>query len=102
MTTMHLLDIEDQIKALQDKARELRTHTDDPKLPAAWRKLQNGARWFRYLELTPSQGELFRQDGWEPLYRRQKAMDGCKARALARAYRGVSLVRETERHHGIH
>lgn len=102
MTMMNLLDIEDQIKALQDKARELRTTVDDPELPAAWRKLQNGAKWFRYLELTPQQGELFRQDGWEPLYRRQKAMDGCKARALARAYRGVGLVREVERHHGIH
>lgn len=102
MTMMQLLNLEDQIRALQEKAQELRTTTDDPELPAAWRKLQNGAKWFRYLELTPQQGELFRQDGWEPLYRKQKAMDGCKARALARAYRGVSLIRETERHHGIH
>lgn len=80
----------------------MRTSLDDPELPAAWRKLANGSDWYRYLQLQPHQHELFRSDGWEPLYRRQRAMEGIKARALARAHRGVALVRETERHHGIH
>lgn len=97
-----LSHIEEQIQALQQQAEAMRTRLDDPEIPAAWRKLANGADWYRYLQLQPHQHELFRQDGWEPLYRRQQAMDACKARALARAHRGVALVRETERHHGIH
>ena len=99
---MNLHDLESQIQRLQQQAEALRTTLDDPELPAAWRKMERGTNWYRYLQLTPKQGELFRQDGWEPLYRKQKAMDGCKARALARAYRGVALVRATEAHHGIH
>ena len=97
---MTLDDIQQQIQALQQQAESLRL--DDRTQPAAWRKLQAKEKWYRYLELPPAQHELFRRDGWEPLYRKQKAMDGCRARALARAYRGVSLIRETERHHGIH
>ena len=99
---MNLHELESQIQRLQQQAEALRTTLDDPELPAAWRKMERGTNWYRYLQLTPKQGELFRQDGWEPLFRKQKAMDGCKGRALARAYRGVSLIRETERHHGIH
>jgi len=41
-------------------------------------------------------------DGWEPLHLRQHRMAEVKARALARAHRGVALVRATEAHHGIH
>ena len=99
---MNLRALEEQITALQQQAEAMRTTLEDPELPAAWRKLQNGANWYRYLQLTPKQGELFRQDGWEPLYRRQKAMAEAKARALARAHRGVGLVRAVEAEHGIH
>ena len=97
---MSLQDIEQQIQALQQQAESLRL--DDRTQPAAWRKLQAKEKWYRYLELPPAQHELFRRDGWEPLYRRQKAMAECKARALARAHRGVSLVRAVEAEHGIH
>jgi hypothetical protein len=100
-TTQNLSSIQAQIDELQRKALELRTTMDDPELPAAWRKLQAGAKWYRFVQLTPAQGELFRQDGWEPLYRRQQRMAELKARALARAHRGVALVRATETHHGI-
>jgi len=99
---MNLRDLEQQITALQQQAEAMRTTLEDPELPAAWRKLQNGANWYRYLQLTPAQGELFKRDGWEPLYRRQRPMDSELARNLARNYRGVGLVREVERHHGIH
>jgi len=64
--------------------------------------MERGNNWYRYLQLTPAQGELFKQDGWEPLYRRQQRMAEVKARALARDHRGVALVRATEQHHGIH
>lgn len=97
---MTLDDIQQQIAALQQQAESLRL--DDRTQPATWRKLQAGAKWYRYLELPPAQQELFRRDGWEPLYRRQKAMAECKARTLARSHRGVSLVRATEAEHGIH
>ena len=97
---MSLQDIEQQIQALQQQAESLRL--DDPNQPAAWRKLQAGEKWYRYLDLPPQQHELFRRDGWEPLYRRQRAMAECKARALARVHRGVALVRATEAEHGIH
>jgi hypothetical protein len=100
MTTMHLLDIEDQIKALQDKADALRA-TNDPELPAAWRK-RDRAGWYKYLQLQPHQHEMFAQDGWVPLYHRQKAMAEAKASVLARSHNGVALVRATEAHHGIH
>ena len=99
---MSLSALESQIAELQRKAEEMRTRMDDPELPAAWRKLQAGATWYRYLQLTPEQGELFKRDGWEPLYRRQQRMAEVKARALAREHRGVALVRATEAHHGIH
>lgn len=94
--------VESQIAELQRQAEEMRTTMDDPQLPAAWRKKERGATWYRYLQLSPKQGELFRLDGWEPLYRRQQRMADVKARALARAHRGVALVRATEQHHGIH
>ena len=96
-----LLHLEEQIQWLQQQAEAMRARLDDPELPAAWRKLASGADWYRYLQLQPQQHELFRADGWEPLYRRQQAMDGCKASALARAHRGVALVRAVEVHHGI-
>lgn len=99
---MNLSHIEKEIQRLQQQAEALRTTTDDPELPAVWRKLEKGADWYKYLHLQPHQHELFRRDGWEPLYRRQKAMAEAKARALARAHRGVALVRATEAHHGIH
>lgn len=99
---MNLSHIEREIQRLQQQAEELRTTTDDPELPAAWRKLEKGADWYKYLRLQPHQHQLFKDDGWEPLYRRQKAMAEAKARALARAHRGVALVRATEAHHGIH
>jgi len=99
---MSLSALESQIAELQRKAEEMRTSINDPQLPAAWRKMERGQNWYRYLQLSPSQGELFRQDGWEPLYRRQQRMAEVKARALARAYRGTALVRATEQHHGIH
>ena len=97
---MSLQDIEQQIQALQQQAESLRL--DDRTQPAAWRKRQAAGGWYAYLELPPAQHELFRRDGWEPLYRRQKAMAECKARALARVHRGVALVRATEAEHGIH
>lgn len=97
---MSLDDIQQQIAALQQQAESLRL--DDRTQPATWRKRQAGERWYRYLELPPAQQELFRRDGWEPLYRRQQAMAEAKARALARAHRGVSLVRAVEAEHGIH
>lgn len=99
---MNLHDLELQIQRLQQQAEALRTTLDDPELPAAWRKMERGTNWYRYLQLTPTQGELFKQDGWEPLYRRQRAMAEAKARLLARTHRGVALVRATEAHHGIH
>ncbi len=99
---MNLSHIEREIQRLQQQAEALRTTTDDPEPPAAWRKLQKGADWYRYLNLAPTQHELFKADGWEPLYRRQKAMAEAKARTLARAHRGVALIRATEAHHGIH
>lgn len=97
-----LTHIEHQIQALQRQAEELRTTMDDPQLPAAWRKLDKGADWYRYLQLPPAQHELALLDGWEPLHRRQQRMPDLKARALARSHSGVSLVRATEAHHGIH
>ena len=100
--TQDLNTLEYQIAELQRKAEEMRTSMDDPQLPAAWRKMERGHNWYRYLQLSPKQGELFRLDGWEPLYRRQQRMAEVKARALARAHRGVALVRATEAHHGIH
>jgi hypothetical protein len=102
MTEENLLSVEAQISALQQKAEEMRTTVTDPNLPAVWRKLQAGANWYRYVRLTAAQGELFSQDGWEPLYHRQQRMAEIKARTLARAHRGVALVRATETHHGIH
>lgn len=99
---MNLHDLESQIQRLQQQAEAMRTTLEDHNQPAVWRKLEHAKRWYRYLELTPAQGELFRQDGWEALYRRQKPMDGDQARTMARNYRGVGLVREVERHHGIH
>lgn len=97
---MSLHDIQQQIAALQKQAESLRL--DDRTQPATWRKRQAGERWYRYLELPPAQHELFKRDGWEPLFRRQQAMAEAKARALARAHRGVALVRATEAEHGIH
>jgi hypothetical protein len=102
MDQVTLTHIEHQIAELQRQAEALRTTTDDPRLPAAWRKLQAGADWYRFVQLTPAQGELFRQDGWEPLYLRQQRMPDHQARALARAHSGVALVRATEQRHGIH
>ena len=99
---MNLHELSSQIAALQQQAEMLRTSLDDPELPAAWRKLAKGGDWYRYLQLTPEQGELFRQDGWEPLYRRQRAMAETRARLLARNHKGVALVRATEAEHGIH
>ena len=101
-TTQDLSSIQAQIDELQRKAVELRTSMDDPELPAAWRKLEKGADWYRYLQLPPHQHHLFKADGWEPLYRRQQRMAELKARALARDHKGVALVRATEAHHGIH
>jgi hypothetical protein len=98
---MNLTALETQIAELQRKAEELRT-MDDHEVPAAWRKMERGQNWYRYLQLSPSQGELFKADGWEPLYRRQQRMAELKARALARDHKGVALVRATEQHHGIH
>lgn len=102
MTEENLLSVEAQISALQKKAEEMRTTVTDPSLPAVWRKLERDVHRFRYLQLTPKQGELFARDGWEPLYRRQQRMAELKAQALARAHKGVALVRATETHHGIH
>jgi hypothetical protein len=99
---MNLTALETQIAELQRKAEEMRTTVNDPQLPAAWRKMERGNNWYRYLQLSPSQGELFKADGWEPLYRRQQRMAELKARALARDHKGVALVRATEQHHGIH
>jgi hypothetical protein len=98
---MNLTALETQIAELQRKAEELRT-MDDHEVPAAWRKMERGQNWYRYLQLSPSQGELFKADGWEPLYQRQQRMAELKARALARDHKGVALVRATEQHHGIH
>jgi hypothetical protein len=98
---MNLTALESQIAELQRKAEELRT-MDDHEVPAAWRKMERGQNWYRYLQLSPSQGELFKADGWEPLYQRQQRMAELKARALARDHKGVALVRATEQHHGIH
>ena len=98
---MNLQDLEAQITALQQQAETIRTVMDDPNVPAVWRKMEKGTNWHRYLQLTPAQGELFRRDGWEPLYRRQRAMGSDQARTLARNHSGVSLVREVERFHGI-
>ena len=99
---MSLSALESQIAELQRKAEAMRTTMDDPQLPAAWRKLERGQNWYRYLQLPAHQHELFKQDGWEPLYRRQQRMAELKARALARDHKGVALVRATEQHHGIH
>lgn len=99
---MNLLDLERQITALQQQAETIRTVMDDPNVPAVWRKMEKGTNWHRYLQLTPAQGELFRRDGWEPLYRRQRAMEESRARLLARQHRGVALVRAVEGEHGIH
>ncbi len=96
---MSLEDIEQQIAALQQQADSLRP--DDPTQPAAWRK-RDRAGWYRYLQLQPHQQELFKADGWAPLYHRQRAMADAQARALARAHKGVELVRATEAHHAIH
>lgn len=98
---MNLTALESQIAELQRKADAMRT-MDDHELPAAWRKKERGHNWYRYLQLSPSQGELFKADGWEPLYQRQQRMAELKARALARDHKGVALVRATEQHHGIH
>lgn len=102
MDQVTLAHIEHQIAELQRQAEALRTTTDDPQLPAAWRKLVKGQGWYRYLELKPAQHELFQRDGWEPLHLRQQRMADVKARALARAHSGLALVRATEQHHGIH
>jgi hypothetical protein len=99
---MNLNALESQIKTLQQRAEALRTTLDNSDMPAAWRKLEKGGDWYRYLQIPPHQHELFKSDGWEPLFRRQQAMAELKARALARAHRGVALVRATEEHHGIH
>ena len=98
---MNLQDLEAQIMALQQQAEVMRTTLEDHNQPAVWRKLEHSGRWFNYLQLTPAQGELFAQDGWEPLYRRQRAMGSDQARTLARNHSGVSLVREVERFYGI-
>jgi len=98
---MNLTALETQIAELQRKAEEMRA-VDDHEVPAAWRKMERGQNWYRYLQLSPSQGELFKADGWEPLYRRQQRMAELKARALVRDHKGVALVRATEQHHGIH
>ena len=98
---MNLLDLERQINTLQQQAQAARTALDNPHVPACWRKRQT-AGWYAYLQLTPTQGELFRRDGWEPLYRRQRAMGETRARLLARQHRGVALVRAVEGEHGIH
>jgi hypothetical protein len=97
---MSLEQIQQQIQALQQQAESLRL--DDHNQPAAWRKRMAGQGWYRYLELPAHQHELFRADGWEPLHKRQQAMDDAKARALAREHRGVALVRAVEAGHGIH
>ena len=97
---MSLSALESQIAELQRKAEELRA--TEHELPAAWRKMERGHNWYRYLQLAPHQHELFKQDGWEPLYKRQQRMAEVKARALARDHKGVALVRATEQHHGIH
>ena len=99
---MNLQDLEQQIQALQQQAEAMRTRLDDSEMPAAWRKLAKGADWYRYLQLPAHRHEMFKADGWEPLYRRPQAMDDDQARSLARAHRGVALVRAVERHHGIH
>ncbi len=96
---MTLDDIQQQIQRLQQQAEELR---DDTELPAAWRKRERGAAWYKYLQLPPHQHQLFADDGWEPLYKRQRAMDEARARMLARQHKGVALVRATEAHHAIH
>jgi hypothetical protein len=98
---MNLTALETQIAELQRKAEEMRA-VDDHEVPASWRKMERGQNWYRYLQLSPSQGELFKADGWEPLYQRQQRMAELKARALARDHKGVALVRATEQHHGIH
>ena len=98
---MNITTLESQIAELQRQADAMRA-MDDHELPAAWRKKERGQNWYRYLQLSPSQGELFKADGWEPLYRRQQRMAELKARALARDHKGVALVRATEAHHGIH
>jgi hypothetical protein len=100
--TQDLTHIEHQIAELQRQAEDIRASLDAAEVPAVWRKLQQGSDWYRYLSLPPAQHELFKRDGWEPLYRRQQRMAEVKARALARAHRGVALVRATEAHHGIH
>jgi hypothetical protein len=97
-----LLSVESQIAALQQKAAEMRTTINDPNLPAVWRKLERDIQKYRYLPLSAKQGELFRRDGWEPLYRRQERMAELRARELAKEHKGVALVRATETHHGIH
>jgi hypothetical protein len=99
---MNITTLESQIAELQRQAEALRTTTDDPRLPAAWRKLVKGQGWYRYLELPPAQHELALIDGWEPLHLRQHRMADHQARALARDHKGVALVRATEQHHGIH
>jgi hypothetical protein len=99
---MNITTLESQIAELQRKAEALRTTTDDPRLPAAWRKLVKGHGWYRYLELPPAQHELALIDDWEPLHLRQHRMADHQARALARDHKGVALVRATEQHHGIH
>jgi hypothetical protein len=100
--TQDLAYIEHQIAELQRQAEALRTTTDDPQLPAAWRKLVKGQGWHRYLQLPPAQHELALMDGWEPLHLRQHRMADAKARALVRAHQGAALVRAVEAHHGIH
>jgi hypothetical protein len=102
MDQVTLTHIEHQIAELQRQAEALRTTTDDPQLPAAWRKLVKGQGWYRYLQLPPAQHELALIDGWEPLHLRQQRMPDHQARALARAHSGVALVRATEQRHGIH
>ncbi len=100
--TQDLNTLEHQIAELQRQAEDIRASLDAAEVPAVWRKLEKGHDWYRYLSLPPAQHELFKRDGWEPLYRRQQRMAEVKARALARAHRGVALVRATEQHHGIH
>ena len=95
-------DIERQITTLQQQAEAARAALDDPHVPACWRKRQTPGGWYAYLQIPPAQGELFRRDGWEPLFRRQRAMEESRARLLARQHRGVALVRAVEVEHGIH
>lgn len=97
-----LENLERQIAQLQLQAETLRTTLEDASLqPVVWRRRQRNENWWRYVELPSQRVEVYRADGWEPLYRRQTPMTEAKARLLAREHRGVDLVRAAEAAHGI-